>query len=198
MRPKVITSLGVWESRAGGDVVLFIKNNTPVTRADLELFFEDGEADRRTWQTFEQVEKGHGRRERRQIITSPDRNRLSRARLGRGGAGLSLATGTDQQRQAQRRSGLWLDKPATQALFCSRTLAADPRPLERGKSAPLAAGCHGWSEDHCGVRFPLVAQMLAVLNTVVLSLMDAHHVANVARQIRRFASHPDEALAWLL
>ena len=53
-------------------------------------------------------------------------------------------------------------------------------------------------EDRCGVRFPPVAQMLAVLNTVVLSLMDAHHVANVARQIRRFASYPDEALAWVL
>ena len=52
-------------------------------------------------------------------------------------------------------------------------------------------------EDHCGVRFPPVAQMLAVLNTVVLSLMDRHHVANVARQIRRFSSHPDEALAWV-
>jgi hypothetical protein len=25
--------------RAGGDVVLFIKDNTPATRADLELFF---------------------------------------------------------------------------------------------------------------------------------------------------------------
>src|SRR2546426_11083174 len=34
--------------RAGGDVVLFIKDNTPVTRADLELFFEDEHADRRT------------------------------------------------------------------------------------------------------------------------------------------------------
>jgi len=53
-------------------------------------------------------------------------------------------------------------------------------------------------EDDCGVRFPPVAQMLAVLNTVVLSLMDAHQVINVARQIRRFASHPDEALTWLL
>jgi predicted transposase YbfD/YdcC len=53
-------------------------------------------------------------------------------------------------------------------------------------------------EDRCGVRFPPVAQMLAVLNTVVLSLMDAHHVTNVARQIRRFASHPNEAFAWLL
>ena len=40
--------------------------------------------------------------------------------------------------------------------------------------------------------------MLAVLNTVVLSLMDAHHISNVARQIRRFGSHPDEALDWVL
>jgi hypothetical protein len=60
--------------RAGGDVVLFIKENTPVTRADLELFFEDAQADRRTWQSFEHIEKGHGRLERRQITTSPDLN----------------------------------------------------------------------------------------------------------------------------
>ena len=37
--------------RSGGDVVLFVKNNTPATRADLELFFEDSEADRGTWQS---------------------------------------------------------------------------------------------------------------------------------------------------
>lgn len=60
--------------RAGGDVIVIVKVNTPVTRADLELFFEDPEADRRTWQSFEQVEKGHGRLERRWIRTSPDLN----------------------------------------------------------------------------------------------------------------------------
>ena len=60
--------------RAGGDVVLFIKDNTPTTRADLELFFEDKQADRRTWLSDEQIEKGHGRLERRQITTSPDLN----------------------------------------------------------------------------------------------------------------------------
>ena len=53
-------------------------------------------------------------------------------------------------------------------------------------------------EDRCGVRCPPVAHMLAVLNSVVLSLMDLHQVPNVARQRRRFASHPDEALAWVL
>lgn len=68
--------------RAGGDVVLFIKDNTPITRADLELFFEDAQADRRTWQSFETIEKGHGRLERRHITTSPDRNRVSVPGLG--------------------------------------------------------------------------------------------------------------------
>jgi predicted transposase YbfD/YdcC len=53
-------------------------------------------------------------------------------------------------------------------------------------------------EDRCGVRCPPVAHMLAVLNTLVLSLMDQHRVANVARQIRRFASYPDEALDWVV
>jgi hypothetical protein len=58
-------------------VIVFIKNNTPATRADLELFFEDQQADRRTWQAWEHVEKGHGRLERRSILTSPESPRLS-------------------------------------------------------------------------------------------------------------------------
>jgi hypothetical protein len=53
-------------------------------------------------------------------------------------------------------------------------------------------------EDASTIRWLPVAQMLAVLNTVVLSLMDLHHVSQVARQIRRFSSHPDEALDWVL
>src|SRR5579859_1029837 len=53
---------------------MIIKGNTPATQADLELFFEDEQADRRTWRSYVRVEKGHGRLERRQIITSPDLN----------------------------------------------------------------------------------------------------------------------------
>jgi predicted transposase YbfD/YdcC len=53
-------------------------------------------------------------------------------------------------------------------------------------------------EDGCGVRLSTVAQMLAVLNSLVLSLMDLHQISHVARQIRRFGSYPDEALAWVL
>ena len=53
-------------------------------------------------------------------------------------------------------------------------------------------------EDRCGVRFSPLAQMLAMRNFVVLSLMDVHQIPNVARQLRRFASYPDEALTWVL
>jgi hypothetical protein len=77
--------------RAGGDVVLIIKGHTPATQADLERFFEDEQADRRTWQSSVQVEKGHGRLERRQMVTSPDLNDSPRSRLGRGGTGVSFA-----------------------------------------------------------------------------------------------------------
>ena len=37
--------------RAGGEVLVVVKGNTPATQADLELFFEDAQADRRTWQS---------------------------------------------------------------------------------------------------------------------------------------------------
>jgi len=183
--------------RAGGDVVLFIKDNTPVTRADLELFFEDAQADRRTWHSFEKIEKGHGRLERRHITTSPDLNDYLRRDWGEVGQVFRL--------QRERTSK---DKHSVEVVYGWTSLShkrCDPQRL-------LALTRAHWTvenrlhwrrdatlgEDECGVRLPPVSQMLAVLNTVVLSLMDLHQVTNVARQIRRFVSHPDEALAWVI
>lgn len=183
--------------RAGGDVVVFIKDNTPLTRTDLELFFEDAEADRRTWQTFAQVEKGHGRLERRQIITSPDLNEYLARDWGEVGQVFRL--------QRERTSK---DKHSVEVVYgwtsLSHKRCSPQKLLQLTRDHWSVENRLHWrrdatlGEDRCGVRCPPVAQMLAVLNTVVLSLMDAHHVTNVARQIRRFASHPDEALAWLL
>ena len=127
--------------RAGGDVVMIIKGNTPATQADLELFFEDEQADRRTWQSYVQVEKGHGRLERRQMVTSPDLNDSPRSRLGRGGTGVSFATGTEPQAGAKYGSGLRLDQSFASALFPEAAAAPDSRTLGYRKSAPLAARC---------------------------------------------------------
>jgi predicted transposase YbfD/YdcC len=183
--------------QAGGDVVVFIKDNTPVTRADLELFFEDPQADRGTWQSFEQVEKGHGRLERRQITTSPDLNDYLRRDWGEVGQVFRV--------QRERTSK---DKQSVEVVYGWTTLSqkrCSPQQLAQviRRHWAVENRLH-WrrdvtlGEDRCGVRFPPVAQMLAVLNTVVLSLMDLHQIPNVARQLRRFASHPDEALAWVL
>jgi predicted transposase YbfD/YdcC len=183
--------------RAGGDVVLFIKDNTPAARADLELFFEDKQADRGTWQSYAQIEKGHGRLERRQITTSPDLNDYLRQDWGEVGQVFRL----ERERKSPDKQSVevvygWASQsqqccPPQRLAQVIRAHWAVENRLHWRRDATLG-------EDRCGVRFPPVAQMLAVLNSVVLSLMDLHRVANVARQRRRFASHPDEALAWIL
>jgi hypothetical protein len=182
--------------RAGGDVIVIVKDNTPATRADLELFFEDPLADKSTWQSYTQVEKGHGRLERRSIVTSPDLNdflyrdwgdvgqvfRLQRERTCKGEHSIQVVYGW---------TSLSPQKCSPECLLSlTRAHWAVENRLHWRRDVTLG-------EDRCGVRLDPVAEMLAVLNTVVLSLMDSHHVSNVASQIRRFSAHPCEALAWL-
>ena len=92
--------------RAGGDMILIVKDNPPVTRADLELFFEDPQADRSTWHSYERVEKGHGRLERRHIVTSPDLNEYLRREWGEVGQVFRL--------QRERKTG---EKSSTEIVY---------------------------------------------------------------------------------
>lgn len=183
--------------RAGGDVIVIIKDNTPATRADLELFFEDPEADRSTWHAYERVEKGHGRLERRHLLTSPDLNDYLRREWGE----VEQVFRLQRERKTSEKSSVEIVYGWT-SLSRQRCSAHRLFDLIRAHWA-VENRLHGrrdvtLGEDRCGVRVPPVAQMLAVLNSLVLSLMDFHQVSNVARQIRRFASHPDEAVAWVL
>ena len=183
--------------RAGGEVILIIKDNTPLARADLELFFEDQQADRSTWRSYTQIEKGHGRLERRSIVTSPDLNGLFFQDWGEIGQVFRL------QRERTIKG-----KHSCEVCYGLATLSmthCTPQRLLRYVRAHWKVENHlHWrrdallGEDRCRVRCLPVMEMLAVLNTVVLSLMQVHHVSTVARQLRRFASHPEEALPWLL
>ncbi len=183
--------------RAGGEVILIIKDNTPVARADLELFFEDPQADRSTWQSYTQAEKGHGRLERRSIVTSPDLNGLFFQDWGEIGQVFRL------QRERTIKG-----KHSCEVCYGLATLSMShclPERLLRYIRAHWKVENHlHWrrdallGEDRCRVRCLPVMEMLAVLNTVVLSLMQVHRVSTVARQLRRFASRPEEALPWLL
>lgn len=183
--------------QAGGDVIVIVKDNTPATRADLELFFEDPQADKRTWHSYTHAEKGHGRIERRTILTSPDLNdflyrdwgdvgqvfRLQRERTCQGNHTSEVIYGWTSLRQKRCSPERLLD--------LVRAHWAVENRLHWRRDATL-------EEDRCGVRLDPVAAMLAVLNTVVLSLMDLHQVGNVASQLRRFSAHPREAIAWVL
>ena len=53
-------------------------------------------------------------------------------------------------------------------------------------------------EDACQTRTGPVPGLLAQLNSTALSLMDRLGVRNVARQMRYFDAHPEQALALLL
>lgn len=183
--------------RAGGEVIVFVKDNTPTTRADLELFFEDPQADRSTWETFERVEKGHGRQERRHITTTGDLNDYLRRDWGEVEQVFRLQRERTHQEKSSREVVYgWTSLPRSvcspeQLFQIIRDHWAVENRLHWRRDATLG-------EDRSTIRFLPVAQMFAVLNSVVLSLMDRHHICNVARQIRRFGSHPDEALNWVL
>ena len=53
-------------------------------------------------------------------------------------------------------------------------------------------------EDACQTRTGPVPSLLAQLNSAVLSFMDRAGVRNVARQMRYFDAHPEQALALVL
>ena len=53
-------------------------------------------------------------------------------------------------------------------------------------------------EDACQTRTGLAPSLLAQLNSAVLSLMGRVGVGSVARQMRYFDAHPEQALAPLL
>lgn len=183
--------------RAGGEVILIIKDNTPSALADLELFFEDPQADRETWQSSTQIEKGHGRLERRSILTSPDLNGLFFQDWGEIGQVFRL------QRERTIKG-----THSCEVCYGLTTLSMRdccPERLLRHIRAHWKVENHlHWrrdallGEDRCRVRCLPVMEMLAALNTVVLSLMQIHRVFTVSKQLRRFAFHPEEALPWLL
>jgi predicted transposase YbfD/YdcC len=183
--------------RAGGEAILILKDNTPNALADLELFFEDPQADRRTWQSFTHIEKGHGRLERRSILTSPDLNGFFFQDWGEIGQVFRL------QRERTVKG-----KDSCEVCYGLTTLSMQrclPERLLRYIRAHWKVENHlHWrrdallGEDRCRVRCIPVMEMLAVLNTVVLSFMQVHQVSTVAKQLRRFVFHPEEALPWLV
>ncbi len=185
--------------RLVGDYLLLAKDNQSTLHEDIADLFEDPTPDRRRWQHAETWDKGHGRLEHRHIICSPDLNdwfgkqwegieqvfRLERTRL-------MLKTGTIEQEVVYGLSSLSMNQASPARML---SLVRDHWAIEN-KLHYRRDGSLG--EDACRTRTGPVPHLLAQLNSTVLSLMDRAGVRNVARQMRYFDAHPEQALALLL
>ena len=185
--------------RLAGDSILIAKDNQPTLHEDIADLFEDRTPDRRRWKHAETWDKGHGRLEHRQITCSPDLNdwfgkkwegieqvfRLERtARL--------LKTNQTRHEVVYGLSSLSMRQaPPQRMLLLVRDHWAIENKLHYRRDGSLG-------EDACQTRTGPVPSLLAQFNSAVLSLMDRVGVSNVARQMRYFDAHPEQALALML
>lgn len=185
--------------RFAGDYLLLAKDNQPTLAEDIADLFEDCAPDRRRWKQAETWDKAHGRLEHRQITCSPDLNdwfckdwqgieqvfRLERTvRL--------LKTGKLRHEVIYGLTSLPMQQALPGRLLqLIRNHWAIENRLHWRRDATLG-------EDACQTRTGPVPSLLAQLNSTVLGLMDRAGVRNVARQMRYFNAHVEQALALLL
>jgi hypothetical protein len=82
---------------------------------DLQLFFEDPEADRSGWQSAKSCDKGHGRLEIREIATSTDLNSFFERDWEDIAQVFRLQRTVTRKGKTRKAGGLWLDQFASQA-----------------------------------------------------------------------------------
>jgi len=195
-------SLSVQIVGAGGDYVWSIKGNQKGILEDIEILFEENEqvpagcsANPTDFESYRQVDKGHGRLEERTITISnmlkdytpfPHLAQVFKleSRVTRG-AKTSVAV----------RYGL---------TSLPREVADAKRLLEliRGEWA-IENRLHyrrdnTLREDWSQVRLGQAPQVLATLNNTILSILDKQGVKNVARARREFAFNPSLAFNFLI
>ena len=177
--------------------LLIAKKNQPQMYEDLQLFFEDPQADRSGWQSAKSCNKGHGRLEIREITTSTELNSFFERDWQ------DLAQVFRLQRTVTRKGQT--SQEVVYGLTSLPAKRADPaRLLQLNRAHWQIENRLHWrrdvtlGEDHSQVRKGQAPQVLAALNNAVLALADALHVSNLAAQMRTFDAHPERALALLL
>lgn len=179
-----------------GHYVFIVKGNRAELEADIRYLFALPPHPHYPVQTARSVEPGHGRLIIRQISTSTE---------------LNLALRQEWQDIAQvfilERRGTRNGKVVYESVCGLTSLPpqlASPAQLLTyvQRHWHIENRCH-WRrdatlrEDACTVRQPLVATILAVLNSAILALLDHCQVTNVRMAIRTFAAFPQQALALL-
>lgn len=188
---------------AGGDYVWIIKDNHPQVRRDIEAFFapepctsgfSPSQKDLRIAHT---LEKGHGRIERRTITVSSDlKDYLNWPHIKQA---FKL-----ERHFVRMRDGKVMHQTVYGLTSLTAREAGPRRLLELIRTHwQIENGLHyrrddTLREDRCTLRTGHAAQMMAIINNLVLGLLLRRGVRNVPDARRRFAAHPREALDLIL
>jgi predicted transposase YbfD/YdcC len=181
----------------GGDYLLIVKANQRQLRADIALLFSQ---EARPWlpeQSSYQVNHGHGRIEVRTIRTSTQLNDYSAAQW------CDVAQVFQLQRRITRQK-----RTSSETVYGITSLtpevAPPPRLLHFIRQYWQIENRLHWrrdvtlGEDGCTVSRGQTPRVLASLNNVILALVDALGVSNLAAQRRIFDAHPLAALDLIL
>jgi predicted transposase YbfD/YdcC len=181
----------------GGYYEIPIKGNHPAVRKKLSDFFQNDGIDREEFQYHKEIDKGHGRQEKREIWTSTQMNSIFRDEW----AGIA-------QVFMIRRSVIEKGKERIEIVYGLTSL---PRKKADAKRI-LQLNRKHWAienrlhyrrdvtlgEDASQVRVKGAPAVLAAINGGILALMDFLGVKNVAKQMRHYCAQYHEALQLLL
>jgi predicted transposase YbfD/YdcC len=183
--------------RQGGDYLLIVKANQRLLRSEIALLFS--EAPRR-WlpeRSSYQVNQGHGRLEVRTLRTSTQLNDYITPKW------CDVAQVFQLQRRTTRQK-----RTTTETVYGITSLsprqASPPRLLHFIRQYWQIENRLHWrrdvtlGEDGCTVSRGQTPQVLAMLNNVILALVDRLGIANLAAQQRVFDAHPQQALNLIL
>jgi predicted transposase YbfD/YdcC len=183
--------------RQQGEYVLMVKRNRPELEAEIRQLFALPPDPSYPVQQVRTVDSGHGRLTIRQLSTSSELN-LALANEWRDVAQVFLLE------RWVTRHGKTTYESVCGLTSLSAVEATPAKLLSLLRSHwHIENRCH-WrrdatlGEDRCTVRQPLVATVLAVLNSALLALFDFLKIANARQARRTFDARPYTALALLV
>jgi len=179
---------------AGGDYVLPVKENQPTLLGQIQDVFAHPQLWAETFQVAETVNSGHGRVERRRLVTSTALLDFT------DWPGLQQVYRIERTR-VRKKTGV----AQTEAGYGISSLA----PARADAAGLLAYTRWHWhienrshwvrdvtfDEDRSQVRAGSIPQIMAALRNTIIGLLRAHGEPNIAAALRHFAGRPRAAMA---
>jgi predicted transposase YbfD/YdcC len=180
----------------GGDYVMLVKENQPQLWQAIHDVFAEPRLHQETFQVARSLDQGHGRIERRQLISSTalvgylDWARaaqvfaLTRTRIAKRTSHVSTETVYGVTSLPRRRADAATLLELTRQHWCIENRSHYVRDVT-------------FAEDHSQVRVGSIPQIMAAVRNTTIGLLRATGETNIAAACRRYAAQPMQALALL-